>query len=230
MSNWIEPPPNHQGMGCFGKGCLFFSAFFVLLLIAFVIGFYVGTKPKEIPKIQTSVEEQNAVRARWDEFESAARNEPVAQPVPTANPDTTGATEETPAPAATPQNPNRIELSANDINQLIARGRHTRGRAFVTITNDVAHVQVNVPLEKLGFGNRSLNGSFDVRSSPDHSPRNLQISGVSLAGMPDAMVNSLISAYPAQRYVDEFVSKYGITSCTIENGRVILETTGGAHP
>ena len=73
MTSWIEPPPKRKGMGCLGKGCLLIIVFLVLLAVAFVIGFYVGTKPKEIPQVQTSEDEQNAVRARWDEFEAASR-------------------------------------------------------------------------------------------------------------------------------------------------------------
>ena len=224
MSNFIEPPPQEKRMGCLGKGCLIIIAFVILLIIAFVIGFYVGTKPKPIPQVQTSEQEQNAVRARWDEFDAASRNEQAVSPSTPApaNPETTQ-TETTPAPVAAA---NRIELSAADVNQLISRGRHTRGRAFVSIDNDVARVQLQVPLDKLGFKGRNLNGSFAVRSSPDHSPRNLQISEVSFAGVPDAMVNSIRAAYPIQGYMDDFVSQHGITSCTIENGRVILETTG----
>jgi hypothetical protein len=80
-------------------------------------------------------------------------------------------------------------------------------------------------LEKLGFKGRSLNGSFAVRASPDHSPRNLQISDISFAGVPDAMVNGIIGKYPVQPYVDQFVTQYGITSFSIENGKVILEAS-----
>ena len=47
-------------MGCLGKGCLLIIVFLLLLVIAFVIGFYVGTKPREIPQAQTSEDEQNA--------------------------------------------------------------------------------------------------------------------------------------------------------------------------
>jgi len=227
MSNFIEPPPQEKKMGCLGKGCLLIIAFLVLLIISFVIGFYVGTKPKPIPQVQTSEEQQNAVRARWDEFEAASRNEQavnLSTPEP-LNPDAASA-DTTPAPAPTAASANRIELTAADVNQLISRGRHTRGKAFVSIDNDVAHVQLQVPLEKFGFKGRSLNGSFAVRSSPDHSPRNLQISDVSFAGVPDAMLNSIRAAYPIQGYVDDFVNQHGITSCTIENGRVILETSG----
>ena len=223
MSNFIEPPPKEKGMGCLGKGCLILIAFVVLLIIAFVIGFYVGTKPKPIPEVQTSEQEQNAVRARWEEFDAASRNDQAVSPsTPAPSSADTTQTEATPAAATG----NRIELTAADVNQLIARGRHTRGKAFVSIENDVARVQLQVPLDKLGFKGRNLNGSFAVRSSPDHSPRNLQISEVSFAGVPDAMVNSIRSAYPIQGYMDDFVSQHGITSCTIENGRVILETTG----
>ena len=157
MTSWIEPPPKQQRMGCLGKGCLLIAAFLVLLVVAFVIGFYVGTKPRAIPQVQTSEDEQNAVHARWDEFEAANRNDQVmSPPAPQLSP----APDETPVPDATPASANRIELTANDINQLIARGRHTRGKAFVSIDNDVARVQVTIPLEKAGFRGRFLNGEF----------------------------------------------------------------------
>ena len=227
MTSWIEPPPKRKGMGCFGKGCLLIIIFLVLLVVAFVIGFYVGTKPKEIPQVQTSEDEQNAVRARWDEFEAASKQEtlPVVSPV-SPSPDTPPAPEATPTPAATPS-PNRIELTANDINQLIARSRRTRGKAFVSIDNDVAHVQVTVPLDKVGFHGRSLNGSFAVHASADHNPRNLQISEMSFTGVPDGMLSTLLGSHSTQSYIDEFASEHGITSFTIENNKVILETSGG---
>ena len=223
MTSWIEPPPKQKGMGCLGKGCLLIVAFLVLLVVAFVIGFYVGTKPREIPQVQTSEDEQNAVRARWDEFEAANRNEQVmSSPVPLS-----AAPDGTPVPDATPASPNRIELTANDINQLIARGRHTRGKAFVSIDNDVARVQVTIPLEKAGFRGRYLNGEFAVRAPPDHNPRSLQITQMSLTGVPNGVVNTLLGAHSVRSYVDEFASEHGITTFTIENNKVILETNGG---
>jgi len=228
MTSWIEPPPKPKRMGCLGKGCLLIIIFLVLLVVAFVIGFYVGTKPKEIPQVQTSEDEQNAVRARWDEFEAASKQEtlPVV-PAASPNPDTTPVPDASPLPEATPPNPNRIELTANDINQLIARSRKTRGKAFVSIENDVARVQVTVPLEKMGFRGRSLNGEFSVRAPADHNPRNLQISQMSFTGVPDGMLSTLLGSHSMQSYVDEFAGEHGITSFTIENNKVILETSGG---
>ena len=216
-------------MGCLGKGCLLILVFLILLGVAFVIGFYVGTKPKEIPQVQSSEDEQNAVRARWEEFEATTRNEQVvtpALPTPSPIPDVTPALEASPTPAATPS-ANRIELTANDINQLIAQGRRTRGKAFVSIENDVAHVQVTIPLEKVGFRGRFLNGEFAVRASPDRNPHNLQITQGSLTGVPDSVLNSLLGTHSIHGYLDEFANTHGITSFTIENNKVILETSGG---
>jgi hypothetical protein len=229
MTSWIEPPPKQKKVGCLGKGCLLIAIFLILLGVAFVIGFYVGTKPKEIPQVQTSEDEQNAVRARWQEFEATSRNEQVvtpALPPPSPIPDVTPALEAIPTPSATPS-ANRIELTANDINQLIAQSRRTRGKAFVSIDNDVAHVQVTIPLEKVGFRGRFLNGEFAVRASPDRNPRNLQITQGSLTGVPDGVLNSLLGTHSLHSYVDEFASTHGITSFTIENNKVILETSGG---
>lgn len=230
MTSWIEPPPKQKGMGCLGKGCLLIVAFLVLLVVAFVIGFYVGTKPREIPQVQTSEDEQNAVLARWDEFEAASRDEQVMSPAApplSPTPDVTSAAEPTPAPEATPASANRIELTANDVNQLIARGRNTRGKAFVSIDNDVARVQVTIPLEKVGFRGRYLNGELAVRAAPDRDPRNLQITQMSLTGVPDRVLNSLLGARSVHSYVDEFASEHGIATFTIENNKVILETNGG---
>jgi hypothetical protein len=229
MTSWIEPPPKRKGMGCLGKGCLLIIVFLILLAVAFVIGFYVGTKPKEIPQVQTSEDEQATIRARWNEFEAASQSEPVASPVPTPPPapDETPPPEATPVPVATPPSPNRIELTANDINQLISSSRKARGKAFVSIDNDVARVQLTIPLEKVGFRGRYLNGDFAVRASPDRNPRNLQITKVSMTGVPDAVLNALLGSHSVQGYVDAFASEHGITSLMIENNKVILEKSGG---
>lgn len=231
MTSWIEPPPKRKGMGCIGKGCLLIIVFLILLVIAFIVGVYVGTKPKEIPQVQTTVEEQDAVKARWDEFEAGSKSEPVMTPVPVPPPppapDEPPPPEVTPVPVETPPPANRIELTANDINNLISSSRKARGKGFVSIDNNVARVQINYPLDKLGLRGHYLNAELAVRPSPDRNPHNLQITKVSLTGVPDAVVNTLLGSHSAQSYVDDFVSKHGITSFTIENNKVILEKAPG---
>ncbi len=229
MTSWIEPPPKRKGMGCIGKGCLLIIVFLILLAVAFVIGVYVGTKPKEMPQVQTSEADQSAVKARWDDFE-ANRSEPIApmpSPVPSLAPDETPAAEVPPAPIETPPPANRIELTAGDINGLIASSRKARGKGFVSIDNNVARVQVTYPLDKIGLRGRFLNAEFEVRPSADRNPHGVQITQMSLSGVPDGVLRGLMGSHSVQGYVDDFATTHGITSFTIENNKVILEKAPG---
>ena len=223
MPTWIEPPPKQRKTGCLGKGCMMLAIFLVLLAVAFFVGGYVGvryvvtqTKPKEIPVLETSEPEQQAVRQRWEEFKAGPHSTPV---------DATMATTTTePAPMSTPVS-NRIELTATDINQLIAASRKLRGKAFVSIENNVARVQVSVPLEKVGFRGRFLNGELQVRSSPDHNPRNIEITEVSLGGVSEKILNSLLGFRSLRSYADQYATEYDITSFAIEDNKVVIENS-----
>lgn len=214
MNGWIEPPPRQKGMGCFGKGCLLLLVFVVLLVAAFFIGAYVGTstKPREMPVVAATEAEQQEVTTRWEQFKELSRMPATAQ-----NPPADGAT---PAPPT-----NRIELSAADINQLIAANRKSRGKASVAIENNIGHVQVSIPLDKVGFRGRYLNGEFTVPPPADGNPRNLQVTQMSLGGMPDSVLKALFGSRSVGSYVDEFVRQYNVTRLTIENNKAIIETT-----
>ena len=227
MTSWIEPPPKQKGMGCLGKGCMFLVIFILLLAAAFFIGGYVGvryvvtsTEPREIPQIETSEAEQQAVRNRWEDFKNSSRTAPPETTTPTAP--TEGAS---PTPAG-----NRIELTAADINQLIAASRKLRGKAFVSIENNVARVQVSVPLEKVGFRGRYLNGELQVRAAPDRNPRNIEITEVSAGGVSDKVLNTLLGFRSLRSYADQYASEYDITSFAIEDNKVIIENGGKAIP
>lgn len=227
MPSWIEPPPKQRKTGCLGKGCLMLVVFLVLLAVAFFIGGYVGVryvvtsdKPKEVPQVESTEAEQEAVRNRWEEFKAGPRSTPVEATMATTT--TTTTTEPTPAP--TPSS-NRIELTAADINQLISGSRKTRGKAFVSIENNVARVQVSVPLEKVGFRGRFLNGELQVRSAPDRNPRNIEITEVSLGGVSDKILNSLLGFRSLRSYADQYATEYDITSFAIEDNKVIIENS-----
>lgn len=227
MTSWIEPPPKQKGMGCLGKSCVLFVIFVVLLAAAFFIGGYVGvryvvtsTTPREIPQIETSEADQRAVENRWEEFKMS-RNLTTA--TMSQDPPVEGAT---PAPSSA----NRIELTASDINQLIAGSRKLRGKAFVSIENDVARIQVSVPLEKVGFQGRFLNGEFQARTAPDGNPRNLEITEVSLGGVSEKVLNALLGFRSLRSYIDQYASEYDITRLAIENNTVIIEHGGRPIP
>jgi hypothetical protein len=227
---WIEPPPKQRRTGCLGKGCVMLVVFLILLGVAFFVGGYVGVryvvtddKPKEIPQVETSEADQAAVKQRWDEFKAGPRTVPETTPLP----DGTTTTEV--APLATPS-ANRIELSASDINQLIAGSRKLRGKAFVSVENNVARVQVSVPLEKVGLRGRFINGELQVRPSPDGNPRNIQITEVSLGGVSEKILNSLLGFRSLRSYADEYATEYDIRKFTIEDNKVIIESGGKPSP
>ena len=204
--------------------------FIILLAVAFFVGGYAGmryvvtsTEPKPIPQVESSEAEQAAVKQRWEEFKSG-RTVEMANITTDAPTTTTTEVVPTPAPAT-----NRIELTASDINQLIAASKKLRGKAFVSIENNVARVQVSVPLEKVGFRGRFLNGELLVKSSPDRNPRNIEIREVSLGGVSDKILNSLLGFRSLRSYADEYATEYDIKSLAIEDNRVIIEN-GRAIP
>ena len=224
MNTWVEAPPPKQGMGCFGKGCLLFLALVFLLAAAFIVGSYVGvryvitsSKPRELPVVAPDPQVQQDARARWDQFEQASRGEPSGATQPN------GVDQSTTAAQAS-----RVEFTANDINQLIAANRKARGKAYVSIENNVARVQVSIPLEKVGFRGRYLNGEAEVRASPDRNPRGLQLTKISLSGVdvPEQVVNSLTGGRSLVSYIDQYSQEYQITSFAIEDNKVILESNG----
>src|SRR5947207_4620276 len=126
MNTWIEGPlPREKtGMGCLGKGCLILTCFIIFLIIAGAIGLYFGYKTHSavlrsvlwakkthvlsqesspVPQFATTEENIKTAEEKWREFE-ATRDQPA-----------------------------RVELSADDLNNLIAKNRHLRGKVFVDI-------------------------------------------------------------------------------------------------
>lgn len=232
MPSWIEPPPKQRRGGCLGKGCMMVVIFMILLAVAFFVGGYVGVRyvvtspePKPIPQVETSEAEQATVKQRWDDFKAGPQT--PAEVTNTTTDATTATTTEV-APSPTPSN--RIELTASDINQLIASSRKLRGKGFVSIENNVARVQVSVPMEKMGFRGRFLNGELQVRSAPDRNPRNLEITEVSLGGFSDKILNTLLGFRSLRSYADEYATEYDIRSFAIEDNKVIIENGGKSIP
>ena len=228
MTSWIEPPPKKEGMGCLGKGCLTLVIFLVLLIVAFFVGGYVGVRyvvtsetPREIPQVETSEAELQSAQSKVDEFKSISLDPPSVIPPETTEPGVA-------APTATPAN--RIVLTASEINQLLTAGRKTRGKAFVSIENNVARLQVSVPLDKAGMSGRYLNGILQIRPAPDGNPRNVEITEVSLGGVSDKVLNMLLGFRTLRSYADQYATEYGITKFTIEDNKVVLENTGRTIP
>jgi hypothetical protein len=144
MSDQPRPKPQR---GCFFYGCLAGTLCLVILLVLFLVFLhffkkglnqYTDTKPMPLPALQMTPAQIEEVRKRFESFKEAAS-------------------------AGRPTAP--LELSADDINALIASAADLRGardKLYVTIRDGQLQAQVSLPLDKIGLPflkGRYLNGT-----------------------------------------------------------------------
>ena len=232
MNTPVEPPPK-RGMGCFAKGCLILIVVAILLVVIGVGGtywslrhVYLSDKPAPIaeapeptetsattpgePSAPAPVQRSAEVRERLDTMKQAARAH-----------ERTG-----------------VELTAADINALIAANRKSRGTASVGIDGGVAQAQFSIPLERLdvpfrnafGLGDRYLNGTVTIVAPPGTNASNVQLSEVKINGH-SVPANVLDWGLPRvgrslRTYVIKYANQYGVTDGEIRDGKVILYTSG----
>ena len=233
MNTQIEPPPK-RGMGCFGKGCLILA---VILILAVVVGVggtfwgvrnvYLSDKPAPVPEAATPMETSAAampgetsapapvqrsaeVRERFDTMKQAAR-----------------AHEET-----------DMELSAADINALIAVNRKSRGAASVSIDDTVLQAHFSIPLQRLdvpfqkafGLNDRYLNATVTIVAPPGTNANSVQLKEVTLNGhgIPAGLLDWGLPGIgrSLRSYVIKYANQYGVTGGEIRDGKVILHTGG----
>ena len=229
MTTWIEPPPQRQGMGCLAKGCLILLAFVALLSVAFVGGGifafrkvkneFLPTAPLEMPTEEAvagdvpfnpgvgTVEEQaGGVRERWKAFEEAADAGEAA----------------------------RIELSAGELNNLLASYPHLRGRFHVGISGNTGTLRVSYPLSEIPlmssmFGGRYLNVEGSVVAAADKAPGEARIDSFTVNGksMPLDMLDMQFQSYSINGWKREFAKEHNITLFDIADGKMIMEANGG---
>ena len=211
MTTWIEPPPPQKGMGCFGKGCLILIAFFIFLGLAFIAGTYFAVRylrsayfpPTEIelPVGEISEEKQQEVQARWNSFERASRAGEAA----------------------------RIEMTAYDLNALIASEPKLRGRAYVSIDDNVGRLQVSVPLNAVRLlKGHYINGECTVQSAAGGNPADARITSIVVNGRPvgDEVLRWQYGTWSLRRYMSEWAGENSLKTFEIQDGKVILESKG----
>jgi len=210
-SSWIEPPPQQRGLGCFAKGCLILVVFVILLALAFVAGTYFAARylrteyfsahHDRLPNSQATADEEEAARARWDAFEKSARANQAA----------------------------RIELSADDLNALIASEPKLRGNAFVTIEDNTAHLQLSMPLARSRWlTGRYINAQCSVQSAPSAKPEDAQITSIIVNGRPvgEEFLSWQYGSWSFKRYLSDWTTQTNLKTFEISDGKVILETNG----
>jgi hypothetical protein len=233
MNARVEPPPK-RGMGCFAKGCLILIVLGILIVVVgigasfwSVRHVYLSDKPAPIPQASAT-------------SEPTAAATPGATSMATPSGTSTAVRErlDTMKKAARAHEQTGVELTAADINALIAANRKSRGMAFVGINDNVAQVQFSIPLERLdvpfrdalGLGDRYLNATVAIVAPPGTNASNVQLSEVKVNGHSfpaDLLDRQLLGVGKSLRsYVTKYANQYGVTDGEISDGKVILHTSG----
>src|SRR5262245_2961754 len=234
MNTRVEPPPK-RGMGCLAKS---FLTFIVLGLLLVVVGIggtfwvrnrYISDKPVPIPEASPPSETSAAAPAETS----------VATPSEPSNRSAAAVRErlDTMKNVAPAHERTGVELTAADINALIASNRKSSGTAFVSIDGNVGQVQVSIPLERrdasfrnaFGLGERYFNASVTIVAPPGTNASNVQLSNVTVNGhsFPAGLLDwGLPGGRSLRSYVIKYASRYGVTDGEIRDGKVILYTSG----
>ena len=232
MNARVEPPPK-RGMGCFGKGCLILVAIGILLVVVGVGGsfwavrhVYLSDKPAPIPEATVPTETSAATPGETSVATPSEKSAEVRERLDTMK------------QAARAHERTGVELTAADINALIAANRKSRGVASVGINGNVAQAQFSIPLQRLdvpfrnalGLGDRYLNATVTIVAPPGTNASSVQLSEVTLnghrisAGLLDWQLPGVGKSL--RNYVIRYANQYGVTDGEIRDGKVILHTSG----
>ena len=232
MNARTEPSPK-RGMGCFAKGCLIFIASGILLVVGGIGGtywslrhVYLSDKPAPIPEATASTETGAATLGETSVARPSEKSAEVRERLDTMK------------QAARAHERTGVELTAADINALIAANRKSRGMASVGISDTALQAQFSIPLQRLdvpfrnalGLGDRYLNAAVTIVAPPGTNASSVQLSEVTLnghrisGGLLDWQLPGVGKSL--RTYVIKYANQYGVTDGEIRDGKVILHTSG----
>ena len=220
MNTWVEAPPKRKGLGCFARGCLILVVFAIVLAIACFAGVYWGLHrysalfyggywlaktrsiaeaPVSVPEFSASDQQIQTALERWQDFEQKIR---AAQPV-------------------------EIELTADDINSLIAKNREARGKVLVSIEGNQLRLQMSVPFgELLGWPGYYFNGDITLEFKGAQSLDNPQLDRIVVNGeqVPRDLLNWKYRSRRLRDYLTDFQATHNIGTIEVRDGKVILRS------
>jgi hypothetical protein len=223
MNTWVEAPPRKKGLGCFARGCLILLIFAIVLAIAGFAGLYWGlhrnsalfygsywlAKTRSLAEVAMPVPEFNAsdqqiqlVQERWQNFEQKTRAGQAAE----------------------------IELSADDINALIAASEYARGKVFVSIDGNHLRLQASVPIgEFLGRPGYYFNGDVIIEPEGVQTLESPRLSRVTINGeqVPTDFWKWKYGYRQLRQYLADQGNAYDIGTIEIRDGKAILRSRSG---
>lgn len=219
MNTWVEAPPR-KGLGCFGRGCLILLVFLIVLAIACFAGVYWGLHrhsalfygnywlaktrsiaeaPTAVPGFNASNQQIQLIQERWQDFEQKTR---AGQPA-------------------------EIELSADDINALIATSDDVRGKVFASIDGDQLRLQASLPIGGvLGRPGYYFNGDVIIELKGAQSLDSPRLSRITINGeqVPTDFLNWKYRFRELREYLAEQGNAYDVGAIEVREGKLILRS------
>ncbi len=219
MNTWVDAPPP-KPTGCFAKGCLILGVFGVVLAIACAAGIYWGFRhhsavvrgmywltkthaitnaPAPIPPHETSDTKIQSAVDHWRNFETSVR---AGQPA-------------------------EIELSADEINDLIASNRDTRGKMFASIEGDRLRLQVSMPLGEIaGRSGYYFNGDIAIQSEGRERLLRPNLSSITINNqqLPADVLDWKYRSRQLRDYLEETENPWNTATFEIRDGKLILRS------
>lgn len=213
MLNDSEGPGPSGGRNCFVYGCLGMLVIAVIGVVAIVYGAkfafnkaldtYTDTQPAELPPVQLAEGKAKEVEERFEAFKQAFE-----------------AGEQT-----------ALELTADDINAVIAGEPELAGKVRISVEGDQIEAQVSIPLDRLladwGLKGRYLNGSARMKVSMENGVLKVHLQSLEAKGnaVPEQlMVEIRKENFAAEVNQDpEAAEKLGrFDSIEVRDGKLIL--------
>jgi len=159
----------------------------------------IGQTPVPIPEFTASDTQIQSVHERCEDFEQKAR---AGQPA-------------------------ELELSAVDVNTLIATSQDLRGKAFVSIEGERLRCQASVSLgEFIGRSGYYFNGDITLELKGAESLENPQLRGVTVNGepVPSDLLNWKYRSKRLRDYLADYRNGTGVGTIEIRDGKLILRS------
>jgi hypothetical protein len=159
----------------------------------------ISQTPVPVPAFTASDAQIQSVHERCEDFEQKARAGQAAE----------------------------LELTADDINTLIATNQDMRGKIFVAINGESLRCQASVPLgQLLSRSGYYFNGDIAVELKSAESLENLQLSRISVNNqtVPPGLLNWKYHSKRLGDYFGEYRNGSGVGTMEIRDGKLILRS------